>query len=231
MTRRFWTEAEDRLMREFYPHLTGADMAAVLKRSESSVYQRAQTLSLEKSAEFLASDRSGRVARGKQNPSMVASQFKPGQAAWNKGVRGIVGVQEACRATQFKKGRLAAEAHNYAPIGSHRVSKDGYLERKLTDDPAILPARRWVAVHRLVWAEANGPIPEGHVVVFKSGRHTKVFDEITADQLECITRAELAHRNHPRNRDPELGRLVQLKGAITRQVNRITREAAQKETA
>ena len=57
------------------------------------------------------------------------------------------------------------------------------------------------------------------------GMKTAVEAEVTADRLECITRAENAHRNHPRNRDPELGRLVQLKGAITRQVNRIAREA------
>ncbi len=45
------------------------------------------------------------------------------------------------------------------------------------------------------------------------------------------SRAEIARRNHPMNKSLELARLVQLKGAITRQVNRIAREAAQKEPA
>ncbi|MNR62573.1 hypothetical protein D3C85_1846370 [compost metagenome] len=53
---------------------------------------------------------------------------------------------------------------------------------------------------------------------------TNVLEEITADRLECITRGENAERNHPRARSPELAKLVQLKGAITRQVNRIARE-------
>jgi hypothetical protein len=48
--------------------------------------------------------------------------------------------------------------------------------------------------------------------------------DITADKLECISRAQHAHRNHPRNKSPELAKLAQLKGAITRQVNRINRE-------
>lgn len=215
-------------MREFYPQLTGADMAEVLKRTTSSVFQRAKKLGLEKSPEFLASDRSGRVQRGKQNPRMVATQFKKGQQSWNKGLKGVVGVQEACRATQFKKGRPAHEARNYVPLGSLRICADGYLERKVTDDPAIVPARRWVAVHRLVWEAERGPIPAGHIVCFLPGKKTTVLEEVTVDRLECITRAENARRNHPRSRSPELAKLVQLKGAITRQVNRIAREAQER---
>ena len=88
-----------------------------------------------------------------------------------------------------------------------------------------MPARRWVAVHRLVWEAANGPIPEGHVVGFLPGRRSNVLEKITLDALELISRGELARRNHPRSRDPDLAKLVQLKGAITRQVNRIAREA------
>jgi hypothetical protein len=223
--RREWAAIEDECMRRFYPHLTAADMADVLKRSSKAVYQRAKQLGLRKSEEFLAGDRSGRVARGKQDPRMVATQFKKGQASWCKGLKGVVGVQDACRATQFKKGRQAHEAHNYVPIGSHRVCADGYLERKVTDDPAIVPARRWVALHRLVWEAERGPIPAGHIVCFLPGKKTTVLEEVTVDRLECITRAENARRNHPRARSPELAKLVQLKGAITRQVNRIAREA------
>lgn len=223
--RRHWTAAEDQVMREFYPQLTGADMAAVLKRTTSSVFQRAKKLGLEKSAEFLASDRSGRMQRGKQNPSMVASQFKPGQQSWNKGLKGVVGVQEACRATQFKKGRPASEARNYRPIGSERVNADGYLDRKVTDDPSIFPARRWVGVHRLVWEAAHGPIPPGHVVVFKKGRHTTDATAITLDSLELVTRAELMRRNSVHTvYPPEVARLAQLRGALNRQINKRTRE-------
>lgn len=217
-------------MRRFYPDLTCADVAEVLKRTERSVYQRAKLLGLRKSEAFLASDRSGRVTRGKLHPAMVGSQFKPGQKSWNKGIKGATGLHENCRNSQFKKGRPASEARNYLPIGTHRICADGYLERKMTDDPAIAPARRWTAVHRLAWEQANGPIPAGHIVRFKAGQKTTALDEITTDRLECITRAEHAKRNHPRNHSPELAKLVQLKGAITRQVNRISREAQEQRT-
>ena len=120
-----------------------------------------------------------------------------------------------------------AAQHNYVPIGSLRINADGHLERKVTDNPALYPARRWEPVYRHVWEAANGPIPEGHLVIFRPGMKTTKEEEITVDRLECITRAENARRNHPRTRSPELARLVQLKGAITRQVNRINREAEQ----
>jgi hypothetical protein len=37
--------------------------------------------------------------------------------------------------------------------------------------------RNWVAVHRLVWEQAHGPVPPGHIVVFRPGRHTTDLDE------------------------------------------------------
>lgn len=227
-TRMKWTPGQIDLVRRNFADSRTQDIADALGRSYTSVAQLAAKLGLRKSAEFLAGEASGRVQRGKLHPSMVATQFKKGQPSWSKGLKGVVGVQEACRATQFKPGRPAHESRNYVPIGSHRVSKDGYLERKVTDDPAIVPARRWTAVHRLVWEAANGPIPAGHIVRFRAGMKTAVLEEVTPDRLECITRGEHAKRNHPRSHSPELARLVQLKGAITRQVNRISREAQER---
>ena len=116
-----------------------------------------------------------------------------------------------------------AAQHNYVPIGTLRVTQDGILERKVTDDPTIQTQRRWVPIHRLVWQTAHGPIPPGHIVVYRKGMKTMVEEEITIDRLECITMAENMRRNNV-YRDPELGKLYQLKGAITRQVNRIKRK-------
>lgn len=153
------------------------------------------------------------------------TKFTKGQIPWNKGVKGSTGTHPNCRKTQFKKGQMAGAAqHNYQPIGAFRFSKDGYLQQKITDNHPV-PARRWESVHRLVWERDVGAIPEGHIIVFRPGMKTAVLEEITPEKLECISRKEHARRNHPRSIDPELGRLTQLKGAITRQVNRITKEA------
>lgn len=220
--RRRWTEPEDRVMREFYPRLRARDLAEVLKRPVGSVHQRAAKLGLTKSAEFQESDSSGRIQRGRCDPRMVATQFRPGLVPWNKGTNYVAGGRSA--QTRFKT-RPPEESRNYKPIGSHRINGDGMLERKVTDDRSLVPARRWTPVYRLVWEQAHGPIPTGHLVRFRPGMATAVLEEITPDRLECITRAEHARRNHPRSKSPELAKLVQLKGAITRQVNRIAREA------
>jgi len=222
-------EAVAILTRMYSDHAT-TDVARAVGRTVNQVYQKAAALGLKKSAAYMESDRSGRIQRGRTDPRMIATQIKPGAVPWNKGVKGVCGTHPNCRRTQFKRGRPASESANYVSIGSHRLSKDGYLEQKVTDDPAIVPARRWIGVHRLVWEKANGPIPKGHVVCFLPGRRTAELEKITLDALELVSRAELARRNHPRSRSPELAKLVQLKGAITRQVNRIAREAKEQES-
>jgi hypothetical protein len=156
----------------------------------------------------------------------VGTRIQPGATPWNKGRPGSTGTQPGCRATQFKKGRPAQDARNYVPIGSLRICADGYLERKLTDDPGVVPARRWVAVHRTVWEAAHGAIPAGHIVVFRLGRKTTDLDKITLDALELLTRAENMRRNSVHSKyPPEVARLVQLRGALTRQINRKAKEA------
>lgn len=222
MIRAAWKPHEIETLRQFYPSSRTDDLARALGRTVRTVYQKARSLGLSKSAEYLSSPDARRLD-GKVGS---ATRFQKGQTSWNKGVKGITGTHPNSVRTQFKKGQMSGKAqHNYVPIGSHRISKDGYLERKVTDDPALVPTRRWVAVHRLVWEEANGPIPKGHVVCFRPGRRTAELEQITADALELVHRAELGRRNHPKNRSPEYWQLVQLKGAITRQVNRIAREA------
>jgi HNH endonuclease len=223
--RRFWTPQEDAILCDLYPDVTCADIAALLDRLPGSVYGAATRLGLERSEYFKASATSGRIQRGKQNPKMMATRFQPGMTSWNAGHKGWQAGGRSVL-TQFKKGQMSGSAqHNYKPIGSLRISHDGYLERKTTDNPTLVPARRWVGVHRLVWESAHGPIPKGHAVVFKAGQRTALEQDITADRLECISRGELANRNHPNRNNPDVARLIQLKGAITRQVNRIKKES------
>lgn len=219
-----WHPQELALLREIYPYLHTADVAALMQCTVSRVNNAAHSAGLRKSAEYLDSDTSMRIQRGKQNAAMIATRFKPGHRSWNTGMRGW--AAPGTEATRFKPGILQGNAaKRWVPIGTLRLNGDGYLDRKITD--LHRGPRDWEAVHRLVWVAAHGPVPEGHVITFLPDKKTTVLEQITPDVLECISRGELARRNHPRNKSPELARLVQLKGAITRQVNRITREAEQ----
>lgn len=94
--------------------------------------------------------------------------------------------------TSFQKGQLNGEAkRKYKPIGSMRRSKDGYWERKVTDDQNLYPARRWVGVHRLVWEEHHGPIPDGHKVIFIDGD----YDNLGIENLALVSNRENAYLN------------------------------------
>lgn len=213
-----WTEAELYLLRELYPDLPACDVAALLDRKVGAVHQAAARYGLKKSAQFMQSDMAARILRGRKQEAMKASQFKPGHATWNKGLAGWcpAGSEQG----HFKPGHVPK---SWVPEGSYRITKDGTLQIKANSLPG--PSNvRWKPVARIAWEAAYGPIPDGALIVFKLGGKTTDPALITADKLECITRKENAQRNHPRNKSPELGRLYQLRGAITRQVNRIIRE-------
>jgi hypothetical protein len=208
MTRRPWTDAERAVVRARYADTPTVRLAAELGRPLKSVYTLADRLGLAKSREYMR-ERHGTHAV----TAGVATRFQPGIVPWNKGVSYQPGGR--VRETQFKPGN---RPHGWVPIGSYRINGDGYLDRKVADDGR--GPRDWVAVHRLVWIEAHGPVPADHVVVFKPGRRTTELAAITLDAVECITRRELLNRNRM---PPELQKLVQLRGALTRQINKRTK--------
>ncbi|MBI2397694.1 MAG: HNH endonuclease [Xanthomonadales bacterium] len=189
-----------------------------------TIYNAAHRLGLKKSAAFLASDRSRRINRAHQTPAMIATRFQKGLVPHNKGVRRPGWSPGRMSETQFKSGRPASESRNYLPIGTVRICADGYLERKVTDDQSIVPARRWTGVHRLVWEATNGPVPAGHVVVFRPGRVTTEEAQITLDAIELVTRAELMRRNTIHNLPPELADVCRLRGRLVRQINKRSRQ-------
>lgn len=222
MTKHTWTPQQADQLASLYPHTPGPELAAMLGVPLGAVYNKAWSMGLKKTRATIAA--MARAALADPAHPARKSQFQPGLTPWNKGKPFDSGGRS--HETRFKRGRAPSEARNYVPIGSLRVSKDGYLERKMNDTHPT-PACRWTAVHRLVWEAANGPIPDRHIVIFKPGQKTAIEADVTVDRLECISRAEHAYRNSARSKNPELVKLVQLKGAITRQVNRINREHAE----
>lgn len=219
--RRRWTTEDDRILRELFPTNPTRIAAERLGRSTQATSQRASLLGLEKDPEYLRTQ-ACRFRPGNQS----GQQFKPGHRAWNKGRKGVSGHHPNTRRTQFRKGQLSgAAARNYKPVGTLRINHDGCLEQKVTDDHPV-PARRWVSVHRLVWEAANGPVPKGHLVVFKPGRQTTDPDRITLDRLELITRAENMRRNSFLTRYPkDVADLIRMRGVLNRKIR--SQEASQ----
>ncbi len=86
--------------------------------------------------------------------------FEKGAEPHNKGVPcppGKGGHHPNARKTQFRKGNRTGQANrNYKPVGTERLSEDGYREIKVHDG---LPRQsRWQLVHRVEWEKANGPV-------------------------------------------------------------------------
>ena len=207
----FWTKAQIALLREHYPHKRTADLVAIVGRDIKSMWSKAKTLGLKKTFEYLSSEASGRLM--KEGHRGVETRFKKGQVPFNKGKKGV--NYPGMKATQFKKGeRTGIAVELYKPIGTERISKDGYLQRKINDD--FPPQKRWRAVHILIWEEVNGPLPKGHAIVFKDGN----IKNIVLDNLECISRADLMRRNTYHQYPKEIALLIQLKGVLTRKINR-----------
>lgn len=221
-----WTPHELALLRELYPHEHTRDVAAAIGRPAGNCYRKAAELGIRKAPEWIS--HVARVRTAEPGHGSHASRFAPGKAPWNKGLKGSTGLHPKSQANHFKPGsRHGQAALNVLPVGSLRITDDGLLQRKVAGTVGAL-YRNWVAVHRLVWEQAHGPVPPGHLVVFKPGRRTTDLDEITLDALELITRAENMRRNsHYARLPPELARLVQLRGALNRMINHRTKKAAE----
>lgn len=120
-------------------------------------------------------------------------RFAKGEAPANKGQKcapGTGGLHPNAQRTQFQRGvRRGVAVKLYKPVGTERLSKEGYVERKVNDD---LPLQaRWRAVHLIRWEEANGPVPDGHCLKCLDGRR----DNTEPANWQLIPRALLPRLN------------------------------------
>lgn len=211
--KRRWEPFEDAVLRVQYPHMSTRLVAAMLERPVSSTYQRALAAGMHKAPEYLASPAACRLRPG--DVRGAAFRFPPGHVPANKGLRRPGWAPGRMKETQFRKGeRRGVALKLWKPVGTERASKDGYLERKVNDGLPL--QRRWRGVHLIVWEAVNGPLPKGYAIRFKDGDKQNV----ALDNLECISRADLMRRNTYHRHPQPIPQLVQLRGALQRQINR-----------
>ncbi|PTQ70388.1 HNH endonuclease signature motif containing protein [Pseudomonas sp. GV071] len=208
ISRAQWSSEEDATLRELYPAMPMRELTVKLRRTSSSIYQRARALGLYRSPEYMASEHACRLRRG--DSTGEAFRFKKGQQPWNAGMKGLQ-LGGRCQETQFKPGK---NPHNWNPIGHERVTKDGYLQRKMTDTKCT--PKDYRMVHHLVWEEANGPVPPGHAVVFID----RDKNNLELANLELVTRAELCRRNSIHRYPPELKELIRLQKKLERTIRK-----------
>jgi len=206
--RQRWTAAEEDILRRRYPDEVASVLADELGRAVHSIHRKASQLGLRKSDEFFSGKSCSRW-NGSQGKNC---RFTKGHEPWNKGLRGVA---TGGHATRFKPG---SKPQNWLPIGSLRLSQEGYLQRKVTDTG--YPPRDWIGVHILLWAEAHGPVPEGHCLSFRDGNK----QHIALDNLELITRAERMRRNTIHRYPPELKDAIRTLGRLKRAIREVSHE-------
>lgn len=205
--RKLWNPEEDAVVLARYADNPTSEIARDLRRSGSSVYQRAVKFGLSKSAAYLRSAHSGRLNSG----IGVRFRFKPGNVPFNKGlVRPLGWAPGRTAETRFKHGN---KPQTWRPVGSERWTRDGYLERKISDTGN---KRDWSGAHVILWEDINGPIPKGHAVIFRDGNKRNIIIE----NLELISRADLMRRNSVYALPKELALVIQLRGALNRQIRK-----------
>ncbi len=95
--------------------------------------------------------------------------FQKGSVPANKGQKGF--YPPGSEKGWFTKGkRCGVAAKLYKSIGTERLSKEGYVERKIHDGMPL--QSRWHAVHIIRWEELNGPVPDGHCLKCIDGNKT-----------------------------------------------------------
>ena len=76
------------------------------------------------------------------------------------------------------------------PVGTVLMKSDGYLWKKLEAEPKA-GRNNWKQLHRIIWEEANGPIPDDCILVFRDQNR----ENCTLENLALVGRAVLGTMN------------------------------------
>lgn len=105
--KRPWTEAERQVVRDYYPDTPAWMIARALQRTDTAVYRMASKLGVTKAEDWIDNPLSNttRIDPGRGR----ASQFKPGHATWNAGMKGWKAGGRSAE-TRYKPGNISGRA-------------------------------------------------------------------------------------------------------------------------
>lgn len=106
----------------------------------------------------------------------------------------------------YKKGYTPC---NSRPIGSTRIDSQGNIVVKIAEP------RVWILLHKKIWEDANGPIPDDHIIVYKDGNKMNC----QLDNLLLMSRRDHMLKNTVHNLPPEIKELINLRGNLIRCIN------------
>lgn len=204
-----WKPEQIEAVRTRYPNEKTENIAKDIGADLGRVFRLAKRLGLSKTPEYLASPDACRLRR--DSSCGAPYRYPKGHAPANKGKKSPGYAAGRMAETQFKKGN---KPHTWRPIGTDRITKDGYLQVKLRDTGST--RHDYVPIHHLVWELHRGAIPPKHHIAFKDRDKTN----ITIENLELVSFRDMMKRNTLHNYPKEIAQLVQLRGVVQRKINR-----------
>ena len=201
---RHFTPEEDQFLRDNYLTMPVKTMAKVLGRADVVPRQRMKILGLIVPAEIIAQRK-------------LQSRFQQGSVPPNKGRKQVEYMTaeaiERTAASRYKKGNLPPNTmHDHAI--SIRNDSSGTPYKFIRISKAV-----WIPLHRYNWIQANGPIAPKMKLIFKD-RNTMNCE---LENLELLTPGELMERNSFHRYPKEIAQVIQLRGALNRQINKHTK--------
>lgn len=198
--RRF-TEEEDQFIKDHYLSLPASFIDGLLGRCRNSVKQRMGRLGLVVPA-FIT------------KVFVEDSYYKKGLIPINKGLKITEYMTSEqinkVKKTQFKKGQPPQNTLYDFAI-SKRKDKRGAIYLHIRVRLSV-----WMPLQRYIWEQAHGPIPKAHKIIFKDRNALNC----NLDNLEMVSNAELLNRNSAHRFGPEIFKIIQLRGALNRQINK-----------
>lgn len=140
----------------------------------------------------------GRALKKNKIQSGRTGRFEAGSESWK-----LVKTHRPNSGT-FRAGSIPA---NTKPLWTERVDDEGYIQIKVPlPNPYTKAKTRYMHKHVYVWEQANGPVPEGMVILFKDGnRQNCELDNLTlVSKAERLRLTQLHYREVPEEYRPLL---------------------------
>ncbi|MDD3686448.1 MAG: HNH endonuclease signature motif containing protein [Bacteroidales bacterium] len=190
--RKIWYGEKLEFLTKVYANSSNDELGKLFGVTAASVSAAACKFGLKKSDEYI------KLATSR-------TQFKKGLTPANKGKKMDPEVRERVKHTFFKPGQIPK---NYRPVGSERITVDGYIEVKIKDP------RTWAQKHRVIWEKHNGKIPKGYNVQFRDGNRQNV----ALENLYLISRNEQINQNTIQRYPQELQKAIKLNHKLNRKI-------------
>ena len=149
--------------------------------------------------------------------SGLTGQFKKGNVPHNKGKKQIEYMsQESIEKTKETRFKIGNKPKNYRPVGSERITKDGYIEVKVADP------NKWETKNKIIYKQYFGDIPEGHKIIYADGN--KLNNDINNLILVSDNEELIMNRYRLRTENIELTKIGYLIAKVIDKTNMVKNE-------